>query len=411
MSVEYSIKTAKGRRKKVQYPVYAEKVINRLEERGYEAYIVGGSVRDLLLGKEPHDYDVTTSALPEQTLNVFSDFRTIPTGLAHGTVTVISDGEPIEVTTFRVDGEYLDCRRPESVNFTDDITADLSRRDFTVNAMAYSKKRGIVDAFGGRDDLSRRVIRAVGEPRLRFSEDALRIMRAFRFSAQLDFSIDEATLSAAYDMKAGLSKIATERIASEFIRTVCSPSPEDALRLMSEGGIFEYITGDYTPTAELINALGRSKPLSHVRLGILLSPLKKEGAREVLSALKLSNKLISEASRIAAALSEGQLEGSPADARRFIGSLGTLTEDALDAARVIGILDPDFEASVRRSIEKKECSTGSELAINGGDLVKLGAKGREVGEILAYLLERVIEDPSRNEREILCDIASDKLKK
>ena len=171
----------------MKYPRYVADVITRLEECGHEAYIVGGSVRDMLLSKAPNDYDVTTSARPTETLEIFKDMRTIPTGLKHGTVTVMSRGNPIEITTFRIDGEYLDSRRPESVSFTDDVTADLSRRDFTVNAMAYSEKRGLIDVFGGKNDLEKRIIRAVRDPKERFSEDALRIMRAFRFSSQLGF--------------------------------------------------------------------------------------------------------------------------------------------------------------------------------------------------------------------------------
>ena len=178
----------------IKIPEYAESVLERLEQNGEEAYIVGGSLRDSLLGKAASDYDVATSALPERTLEIFSDYRVIATGLKHGTVTVMSDGKPIEVTTFRVDGGYSDSRHPDSVSFTRSIEEDVSRRDFTVNAMAYSQRRGLVDLFGGRDDLAKGIIRAVGDPERRFDEDALRIMRAFRFSAQLDFEIEEKSL-------------------------------------------------------------------------------------------------------------------------------------------------------------------------------------------------------------------------
>ena len=394
----------------MRYPEYVAKVINKLEENRFEAYIVGGSVRDMLLGKEPNDYDVTTSARPEKTLEIFSDMRTIPTGLKHGTVTVMSDGNPIEVTTFRVDGEYLDSRRPESVSFTSSISDDLSRRDFTVNAMAYSEKRGVIDLFGGREDLERQIIRAVGDPKKRFSEDALRIMRAFRFSSQLGFDIDKATLDGACEMREGLAKIAAERIAAEFIRTICTNTPHTSLELMAEKGIFEFITGGYIPKPEVLSALERSPRLAHIRLGIFLSDAEKEQARQILRGLKLSNKLVSDSLRISAGVSE-QLAGTDADARRFIGKHGELSPDILDAASALGRLDEDFLERVNKAISEKSCATGGSLALNGGDLVKLGAKGREVGELLSYLLERVIEEPELNEKQALLAIARKHLDK
>ena len=181
----------------MKYPEYIKNCIEMLEAAGYSAYAVGGAVRDSLLGKEPSDWDVTTSAKPEETLDVFKNFRTIPTGIKHGTVTVLeNDGKkyiPVEITTFRIDGEYRDSRHPESVEFSKDVRDDLSRRDFTVNAMAFNEKEGIIDVFGGQNDLEKCIIRAVGDPEKRFSEDALRILRAFRFASQLEFEIEEST--------------------------------------------------------------------------------------------------------------------------------------------------------------------------------------------------------------------------
>lgn len=394
----------------MRYTEQVAKIIDRLEACGYEAYIVGGSVRDMLLCKEPNDYDVTTSALPEETLAVFSDMRTIPTGLKHGTVTVLSSGEPIEITTFRVDGEYLDSRRPESVSFTKNVVADLSRRDFTVNAMAYNEKRGLIDKFGGMEDLKNKIIRAVGIPEQRFSEDALRIMRAFRFSAQLDFGIDPATLSGAYKTREGLRKIAAERIAAEFIRTICTNTPDTALRLMKEHGIFEYITDGYCPSDDLLSALSASPDKPHIRLGIFFSEIDADRAGEIMHALKLSNKLISDTKRIVTE-AKARLCGSSADARRLIGRCGDHVLDVLHAARALGSLDVEFENIVRDEIEKKSCATADSLAINGSDLVKLGARGREVGALLSMLLERVIEEPWLNERETLLAIAREQLLK
>ena len=393
----------------MEYPKYVARIIDSLESEGYEAYIVGGSVRDMLLKKEPNDYDVTTSALPEETLRIFSDMRTVPTGLKHGTVTVLSDGHPIEVTTFRIDGEYVDCRRPEKVSFTENVGADLSRRDFTVNAMAYSKKRGLIDLFCGKQDIQRRVIRAVGYPKLRFSEDALRILRAFRFSAQLDFEIEKETLDAAKEMRDGLSHIAAERISAEFIRTICSNTPITPLKLMSERGILEFILGDYAPSDTQIEALTRAKTDAATRFGILLSGLEKDRLQNILHSLKLSNKLTSDITRLALAVSE-YLEGDAADARRFVGRFGDIAPLVLDAASALRRIDTEFYNFASEAIEKKSCVSGDSLAVNGYDIVKLGVKGREVGDLLSYLLECVIEDPKLNEKETLLSIAREKLK-
>ena len=192
-------------------PPYVTTVLTQLKKNGHTAYIVGGSLRDLLLGKEPHDWDVTTSARPEQTLAAFEGFPTIPTGLKHGTVTVLIDHIPIEITTYRVDGTYTDARRPDSVTFTDRLSEDLARRDFTVNAIAYSPEGGLVDLYSGQADLQAGILRAVGEPTRRFTEDALRILRGFRFSAQLDFAIEPQTLAAMHECREGLRKISAER--------------------------------------------------------------------------------------------------------------------------------------------------------------------------------------------------------
>lgn len=388
----------------MQYPEYVARIIDRLESRGFEAYIVGGSVRDALIGKEPYDFDVTTSALPEETLAVFSDHRTIPTGLKHGTVTVISSGKPIEVTTFRIDGEYTDSRHPDSVAFTDDITADLSRRDFTVNAMAYNEKRGLVDPFGGQNDLKEGIIRAVGDPEKRFCEDALRIMRAFRFSAQLGFEIEKNTLEAAYALRAGLENIARERISAEFLKLICSREPSRTLQIMQENDILRYVLGDYTPSTRVCAALGASPATERVRLGILMSECPENTARKILASLRLSNKLTSNTLSIAKR-SADRLCGNEIAARRFIGSSGELCEETLAAARVLGNLDEDFAKSVTQFLSQKVCATSADLAINGSHLVKIGIKGKAVGKTLDYLLEQVIEAPERNEEQTLIALA------
>ena len=200
----------------MQLPSYIVKVLDMLENAGYEAFIVGGCVRDSLMGNTPHDYDITTSALPEETERVFSGMRLIETGMKHGTVTVIADGSPVEITTYRVDGEYHDSRRPDHVSFTRSLREDIARRDFTVNGIAYSPKRGMFDYFSGAEDIRRRVIRCIGEPEKRFHEDALRILRGLRFSASLGFEIEKYTALAMLDSRELLLNISAERIFSEL---------------------------------------------------------------------------------------------------------------------------------------------------------------------------------------------------
>ena len=208
---------------KIHVPPFAAAVIGKLGAGGYEAYAVGGCVRDTMLGRAPNDWDVTTSALPETTLSLFScadGFKAVPTGIAHGTVTVISGGEPVEVTTFRVDGKYSDHRRPDSVGFTGRLEEDLARRDFTINAMAYSPERGLIDPYGGLRDLGDRIIRCVGEPERRFDEDALRILRALRFASTLGFEIDDQTAEAAVRLRALILDISRERVSAELEKLV-----------------------------------------------------------------------------------------------------------------------------------------------------------------------------------------------
>ena len=386
------------------YPKYISAVLSVLRKNGYEAYIVGGSVRDSLLGLSPNDFDITTSALPEKTIELFSDFKLVTTGLKHGTVTIISDGHPVEVTTFRIDGDYKDNRHPTEVLFTDSIVADLSRRDFTVNAMAYDDEYGVIDPFDGEGDLKRKIIRTVGEPERRFSEDALRIMRAFRFSAQLGFVIDDNTLAAAKDMRAGLYNVSRERIATEFLKLITSRDPIYALGKMKECGVFEYVFGAHTPTDEQIVALADAPRSERARLAILLCSAPEEKRRQILADLKLSNKLTSNTLTIAKRLTE-TLAGDETAARRFIGSCGELLEDTLGAAQALGVLDADFEALIAENLSKKLCFSYKDLAISGKEIMALGATGKEVGEILDSLLEHLIKVPDDNNLEVLSALA------
>lgn len=386
------------------YPDHISALIERLTDNGYEAFIVGGSLRDTMLGRTPNDFDIATSALPEQTLSVFKDLRTIPTGLKHGTVTVISEGEPVEITTFRVDGEYKDSRHPDSVSFTSNITEDLSRRDFTVNAMAYNKKCGLVDPFGGREDLDRGIIRAVGEPERRFDEDALRIMRAFRFSAQLGFKIEPSTLAAAEKKREGLANIARERISAEFLRLICSKAPSEAIELMIETKTLQYVLGEYTPTRRILAGLKNTAAEPKTRLGIILCDASDEEREIILKGLRLSSKLYSAANTIAREAGKC-LCGSDRDARVFIGNCGEHISSVLDAAKAVGSLDPLFAEKVELNLSKKVCTTQSKLAVTGSDLIALGIKGKQIGETMSLLLERVLDDPNANTSDTLISIA------
>lgn len=374
-------------------PPYLERVMTRLTDAGHAAFAVGGAVRDCLLGREPHDYDLTTSATPDEMAAVFSDMRTIPTGIAHGTLTVLSDGNPIEITTFRVDGGYSDGRHPDAVSFSRRLDDDLSRRDFTVNALAWSRETGIVDLFGGIADLRAGVIRAVGEPTLRFTEDALRILRAFRFAARLGFSIENETLCAAVRLKDRLSLISAERIASELCGLLCAPHPAPALTSMKDAGILSLVLGVEIPNENisLISRLPDGARLE-VRLGALLRGTDEP--QKTLKRLKLSNKIISDATEIATA----QLPAKHSDRalRRFASRYATAREILLlcEDESALAHFDSVMAQSPPLSI--------SQLAVGGRELSDAGiAQSKELGEVLAVLLDTVIDDPCKNTADAL----------
>ena len=383
----------------IKIPPYALCVMERLVAAGEEVYLVGGSLRDTLIGLEPHDYDMATSALPERVGEILYDFRVIETGLAHGTVTVISDSNPIEITTFRVDGSYLDSRHPESVSFTRSIEEDLSRRDFTVNAIACSKDGELVDLFGGREDIKEKTIRAVGEAQRRFEEDALRIMRAFRFSAQLGFSIEKNTLDAAERCKERLGDISRERVGAELVRLVCSEHPSEPLLQMKQLGILPFALGEATPDDELIERLSQMPDTDVARLGFLLSGTPEETARKALRGLRCSNRQTSGALAVAKGSARRVLTRSDAALmRRDFGENASL---AVRASVLLG--NSDGEA-----IRLVDCDdtpvSFSDLAIDGAYLCALGIVGRDVGKTLSYLLSEVMREPSLNNKESLLSL-------
>ena len=401
------------------YPEYIKKCIALLERGGFLAYVVGGAVRDGLLGRQAHDWDVATSARPEQIMAVFEGFRTIPTGIKHGTVTVLLDEEngsavPVEITTFRIDGEYLDNRRPSEVIFAPSVEDDLSRRDFTVNAMAYNEKEGLVDCFSGKADLEERLIRCVGEPEVRYSEDALRILRAFRFAAQLDFEIEERTLAATSSCAHLLKNIARERIGVEFLKLIASDGARYALEALVKTGVFSALF-DFVPTPDkeaIENVLKLEGGDPFARLAALILSYGEEKRHEFIGSLRLSN----DQKRLVLRLCGAAVFELPEDAaerersaRRFLALYNNICESALEMLCALSRGDlSDLEAfadTVRAEKEKGRCLQLSSLAVSGADILPLCADDpSRVGKILSLLLADVIDEPSHNDRDHLIQL-------
>ena len=359
-------------------------VLRTLTQNGYEAYIVGGCVRDSLLEIIPSDYDVTTSAKPQEIIGLFD--KTVPTGIKHGTVTVIIENEPIEVTTFRTEGEYKDSRHPQNVKFVTDLSEDLSRRDFTVNAMAYNETAGLVDLFGGLGDLENKILRAVGDSDKRFSEDALRILRLFRFASQLEFTPEEKTLNSALKLQKGLKNISKERIFSEIVKTVNGKNPKAILPLINSGGL-EFLGITETPEFTTLDD-------PDLRLFVFLNT-SCENPIEVLKTLKAPNRQIDFANKLL------KLQAIKINTKEDIKNALFLTD--YNAVNLFLQLqeDEDKLKLLAEIIKNKEPYLISHLAIDGEDLRKLGFEGKEIGEILERLRQTVVCDPQKNRKEIL----------
>ena len=385
-------------------PKYVRQVLRSLQARGHVAYLVGGCVRDMALGVRPHDWDICTSALPEQVMEVFPG--ALPTGLKHGTVTVRLNSRSVEVTTFRSEENYADHRHPETVRFVGELTTDLSRRDFTINAMALSPDGLIMDPFGGLTDLEHRCIRCVGSPELRFEEDALRMFRALRFSARLDFTIEEATL-AAIGKKAHLaSALAAERIRDEVEKTLLTPRPE-TVGLMQHLGLLDVFLcarADALPELKLLTKLPRKALDRWMALCVIL---RRRGlissVEDFLTALRLDSRTI-RCCTDGAALLEGRKPHSAPEWKRLLRRWGVDTVSC--AARCRDALDGGSSSRELKSVLKSgECFSMKHLAVSGDDLTALGLQGRELGEMLNFLLDYVIEYPENNRRELLLSLA------
>lgn len=428
-------------------------ILNRLKESGHEAYLVGGCVRDQLMGKTPHDYDITTSALPDTVEKCFLDCHVIETGLQHGTVTVISDGQPVEITTFRKDGEYLDNRRPENVTFVSDLESDLSRRDFTVNALAYSPDKGLIDLFNGVEDIHAGLIRCVGNPVKRFNEDGLRIMRALRFASKLGFSIEKSTSEAVHSQKELLNNIAAERIFTELKGLLVGIGAEKIL--MEYRDILFQIIPELAPMSNFpqnnphhmydvwthtVKAICAAEQDEILRLTLLFHDSGKpachttdeegidhfhghpdtsvEIAGSVLNRLRCDNTTKNE---VLSLIKYHDVRYSPYDNRvkKFIAKLG---EDRfrrllqIRRADIMGqslwsrnkkLINLDHLANILAEMkESGACMSIRDMAINGRDLIELGVpQGKAVGEILNSLFDMVCTDTISNKREHLLDEA------
>jgi len=392
----------------ITLPTKVKQIISRLEKADYEAYAVGGCVRDSILKRSPEDWDITTSAKPEVVKRLFS--ATIDTGLQHGTVTVVIEKEGFEVTTFRLDGDYTDGRHPDRVAFTSSLTEDLRRRDFTINAMAYSEKTGLIDEFDGERDLEDGVIRAVGEAKERFSEDALRMLRAIRFAGQLNFKIEEKTFDAIKELSSNISKVSVERIAKELEKLLLSGNPE-YIALVYETGIFSVIAPEVAMLFEnceisaSIKALSRAsfpekKELYQIRLAIFLEGLGADKAAKLLKRLKLDNDTINTVKKLLE-LSLREVENNETDMRRTVKEAGhKMMPLLLEMRRAKGL--KDNKELYQTVIDNGYCTSISELNINGKDLMDAGIpKGALIGSTLERLLELVIEKPELNTRESL----------
>ncbi len=430
-------------------PKNVDTAINLLQSAGFEAYAVGGCVRDSLLGKTPNDWDITTSAKPEDMKSVFINFHCIDTGIKHGTVTVVIDGEPLEITTFRLDGEYEDNRHPKSVTFTSNLGADLGRRDFTVNAMAYSKMTGTVDLFGGQNDLKNKIIRCVGDPDRRFNEDALRILRALRFASALDFEIEEKTAQSLLKNRALLGNISEERIAKELLKLVCGKGAE---RILTDFApvLFEILpelqpmyknSHDnphhcYDIYEHTLIAVESIDPEPTLRFAMLLHDCGKPAVKkfdengvahfyghqrisaeisaQILARLKVSNKFRDEILFLVSNHDRWELYENTEKMPRYLSKFGL--DGVLKLLKVMRAdvlaqspeyryrLDQiaDAEEIAKNLAAQKPCLSLSELQINGRTLMDIGIpQGRKLGAVLAQLLDEVIDGVTKNTQEAL----------
>ncbi len=434
-------------------------IINRFYENGFEAFLVGGCIRDFLLGNEPKDYDIATSATPEETISLFE--KTIPTGLQHGTVTVLIEGENFEVTTYRIESEYKDNRHPEQVIFVKNIKEDLSRRDLTINAFAYNEKEGLLDFFNGMDDLNNRIIRCVGDSNLRFNEDALRMLRAIRFSAQLNFKIEENTLFNIEKNKDLIKNISAERIRDELCKILISDNSRLGLGLLLNTGLLLNIVPEFKESIgfnqynynhnedvfnHTLSVVEKTPKVLNVRLAAFFHDIGKpatftiddknvghfyghnikseEITRIILNRLRFDNKRIKEVTTLVRERLNTLDDPKPSNVKRLINRVSVdsiYNLYALQKADILSLTDPSvaiykLEKMIFLTAEilnSRQPLSIKDLNITGKDLIlDLKVKpGKEIGEILSYLLNLVLDDETLNKKEILLPKATEFLKR
>ncbi len=399
-------------------PPQVAAILQKLNDRGYEAYIVGGCVRDKLLGLEPHDWDVTTSALPHEIQRSLSDFKLLDTGIQHGTVTALVDKMPVEITTFRVDGKYSDNRHPDQVQFTRDIREDLARRDFTINAIAYHPDTGVIDCFHGASDINHQIIRCVGEPGLRFEEDGLRILRALRFASVLAFTINPETSRSLIQKRGLLEQIAFERIREEFVKLICGKNTEFILqnyREVTEVFIPELHTlYSREPDAwkHTLKCVTETEAIPVLKMTMLLHDFDDKGcetAQRILKRLRFDNKTVNKVSRLIQ-YDDIDISTDEISIKHFLNKIGfedfTLLLKLKIAGALAGSNDTRLEIERLKEIdsvlsgimESNSCFSLDGLAITGNDLIAVGIpKGPEIGKQLNSLLNDVIENRCPNE--------------
>lgn len=436
----------------IHIPTGARKIIARLEQHGYEAYIVGGCVRDSLMGKSPSDWDICTSARAEEMMALFEDKRVIPTGIQHGTLTILAEDGAYEVTTFRIDGEYLDHRHPKSVAFTRELAEDLSRRDFTINAMAWHPERGLIDLFGGVEDLRDRLVRAVGDPVQRFNEDGLRMLRMVRFATVLDFDYDPATYDAVRKQGHLLQYISKERIQVELNKILLAAHPARGLEDLYTLGMYPYIIPLMCHTVGFAQrgghhfldvfehsllAVGVIAPELVLRLTMLLHDIGKPFvwdsseslsydrfddhaavsanlAGKILRDLKYDNATRKDVVELIAHHNDILLP-DPVNVRRALARLGEVQTRRLVQVKVADLIAHDLAGErekilalfaeisdvIDEVVARGDCTSVKALAIGGQDMMALGLSGRAIGQMLNAALELVLEKPEMNTRETL----------
>ena len=413
-------------------------LIDTIYENGYEAFMVGGCVRDSILNLAPNDYDITTSATPQEIMNIFKDYKIIDTGIKHGTVSIILNNNIYEITTYRIEGEYENNRRPKNVEFTSNIEEDLKRRDFTINAMAYNEQFGIVDKFNGLEDLQKRIIKTVGNPDERFEEDGLRMIRAIRFSSKLGFSIDENTLKSIYKNAYIIKNISIERINDEFTKTLVSDNPQNIIllyktKILENLGIHCNLNGYYYKELEKDinilkscdnNLLDRLIMLEYLISNKILKYIDKhekykyycENIKKVniINNLRYSNKVINYCNDIMEYMIKDIEKIDNIVIKRYLNNIGYEKLNKVFKLKLIYnvFLDNKNKAEFFRQCiiklneieNSKECYKISDLDINGKILKDLGYKGKDIGEKLNFLLDEVIKNPLLNKKDILINL-------